>query len=61
MGENVGEMTSIVLSKAEHDAFTAAWRQLIPYGTNATREEIENAARQVYRDHPDILRALRLN
>lgn len=61
-------MTSIVLSKAEHQVFTNAWRQEIGYAgskaavttTTATKIQIENAARQVYKNYPEILSKLGL-
>ena len=62
-GESAGQMLSQVLSPENHQAFTNAWRQLIPYGegtANATRETVLNAAREVYREFPDILKALGL-
>jgi YD repeat-containing protein len=57
------EMLSIALTKEQHQFFTNAWRRIIPYGegtARATREIVEAAARQVYRDYPEILRALGL-
>jgi hypothetical protein len=62
-GESAGQMLSQVLSPENHQAFTNAWRQLIPYGegtANATRETVLNAAREVYREFPDILKVLGL-
>lgn len=56
-------MSSIALTRAEHQVFTNAWRAAIPYGQgtlNATREQIYTAARQVYSNYPQILRALGL-
>jgi hypothetical protein len=51
------------LTQTEHQVFTNAWRSAIPYGEgtiNATREQVINAARQIYRDYPEILNALGL-
>jgi hypothetical protein len=62
-GESAGQMLSQVLSPENHQAFTNAWRQLIPYGegtANATRETVLNAAREVYREFPDIQKVLGL-
>jgi len=57
-------MASIAVTKAEHQAFTNAWRQAIPYGPSgtgmATQLQVENAARQIYSNYPDILKALGL-
>ncbi len=63
LGVGPRSMSSIAVSPAEHQIFTNAWRQLIPYGqgtANATREQIMNAARIIYKDYPDILKALGL-
>jgi len=62
-GESAGKMLSQVLNPETHQAFTNAWRKLIPYGegtANATRETVLNAAREVYKEFPDILKALGL-
>lgn len=48
--------------------FTKAWREFIPYKNsnalittaNATKDVIENAARQIYKAYPEILKALKL-
>jgi hypothetical protein len=61
-------MLSIVLTRAEHQAFTNAWLDFIgrsnslnPKNTNTvTREQIMEAARVIYKDYPEILRALGL-
>jgi hypothetical protein len=64
MGQNAGDMASIAVTDAEHQAFTNAWRAAIPYGPRgtgmATRVQVEDAARQIYADYPDILKALGL-
>lgn len=64
MGENARQMLSVAVTPAEHQAFTKAWRALIPYGPNgtgaATRKMVMDAARQVYSSYPKILRALGL-
>ncbi len=53
-----------VVTRAEHQQFTNAWRQAIPHGPSgtgmATRAQVEAAARQIYADYPQILRALGL-
>jgi len=54
---------TIVVTRSEHQVFTNAWRQAIPYGAGtrtASRAQIEGAARQIYADYPEILRALGL-
>ncbi|MCB1257658.1 MAG: hypothetical protein KDB26_11160 [Microthrixaceae bacterium] len=64
MGGNTDDWASIVVTRAEHQQFTNAWRQEIPYGPTgtgmATRAQVEAAARQIYADYPEILRALGL-
>ena len=63
MGQAPRDMASVAVARAEHWVFTNAWRQAIPYGAgtrNATLAQIENAARQIYANYPDILSALGL-
>lgn len=62
------EMQSIVVTDAEHQAFTNAWRAEIGYeGSKAaittsqvTRPQVEAAARKIYQNYPEILNALGL-
>jgi hypothetical protein len=63
MGGNTDDWLSIVVTRAEHTNFTNAWRTAIPYGSGtilATRAQVENAARQIYAEYPEILKALAL-
>ena len=63
MGGNPNRWASIVTTRAEHQAFTNAWREAIAYGAGtraATRAQVESAARRIYADYPEILRALGL-
>ena len=71
LGTNTNAWQSIVLTIEEHQAFTNAWRARIGYNgqaagsfgvttSTATREQIIQAAREVYRNYPEILRALGL-
>lgn len=61
-------MLSIVLTKEEHQAFTRAWRSKIGYKNdrnaittiNATPEDVKKAAKDIYRNYPEILKALGL-
>ncbi|WP_299244098.1 hypothetical protein [uncultured Aquimarina sp.] len=61
-------MASIALTKAELQIFTNAWRKLIPYANskattttaNATTNDIYNAAREIYKNFPEILKVLGL-
>ena len=67
LGLDPDSIPSIVLTKEQHQVFTNAWRAKIGYITdntslttaNATREDIWAAAQQIYRDHPDLLEAVR--
>lgn len=64
MDQTVGDMPSVVVTRAEHQVFTNAWREAIPYGPTgtgmATRAQVENASGQIYREYPEILQALGL-
>ena len=55
---------TVELTDPEHQAFTNAWRAESPYGANgtgaATRAQIDAAARKIYANYPDILKALGL-
>lgn len=62
-GGNQGAMKSIAVTRQEHQAFTNAWRNKIPYGTGtaaSTKASVQQAARNIYKDHPRILKALGL-
>jgi len=59
--KKANEMLSVVLTKEEHQVFTNAWRKKFPYGKpNPTAKEVENFAKEVYKDYPEILNALGL-
>lgn len=64
VGQNSRQMASIVVTPAEHQAFTNAWRAAIPYGPNgtgvATQQQVMQAARQIYSNYPAIQKALGL-
>lgn len=63
IGGNTNDWASIVVTRAEHQAFTNAWRRAIPYGTgtgSANRAMVENAAKSIYAKYPEILKALGL-
>jgi hypothetical protein len=54
-------MLSIVLTKEEHQIFTNVWRKKFPYGeAKPTPKEVENFARELYKDYPEILKSLGL-
>jgi RHS repeat-associated protein len=63
-GGDTADWATVVLTRSEHRVFTNARRQAIPYGASgtgqATRTQIESAARQIYRDYPEILESLGL-
>jgi hypothetical protein len=55
-------MLSIVLTKEEHQVFTNAWRQAIPYGTNyaqLSKEFLWGKAQEIYANYPELLEAAR--
>jgi RHS repeat-associated protein len=61
--QDPNKMLSLVLDPAEHQKFTNAWRALIPHGNgtkSATPQQIMDAARKVYKDYPEVLKALGL-
>lgn len=63
MGQKPGKMASVAVTGAEHQKFTNAWRAAIPYGqgtANATSDQVRAAARQIYANQPEILKALGL-
>ena len=63
LGQAESQMLSVAVTRAEHQVFTNAWRQAIPYGAGtagATPQTILTAAREIYKDYPAILNALGL-
>ena len=66
LGVKESDMPSIVLTKEEHKKFTAAWRKAIGYDksgatietSTAKKEEILNAARDVYQNYPELLKVI---
>ena len=66
LGIKEADIPSIVLTKDEHRKFTNAWRNEIRYNSsnrepqthNAELEQILNAARNVYKDYPEILNVI---
>ncbi len=67
LGVSQGSIKSIVLTPAEHQLFTNAWRAEISTSTsailhtgNATKAHVEAAARKIYKDYPILLQALGL-
>jgi hypothetical protein len=63
LGEIKAEMKSIALTVEKHQEITNAWRDAIKYGEgtiNATKEQVQNAARDIYKGCKDIYKALGL-
>ena len=66
MGMKEADMPSIVLTKDEHRQFTAAWREAIGYDksgaemftSGVVKEQILNVARDIYKDYPELLKAI---
>ena len=66
LGIKESDMPSIVLTKEEHKKFTEAWKKAIGYENsgsslvtgNVNSEEILNAARDIYKDYPELLKAI---
>ena len=66
MGMKEADMPSIVLTKDEHEQFTAAWREAIGYNnmhsdnvtSSVTRDHILEAARTIYKDYPELLKVV---
>ena len=48
-------MASVALTPAEHAYFTREWRRLLPYGKTYSEAQIIDAARQVYKNNPQLL------
>lgn len=68
LGVKAGSMEAIVVTTEEHQIFTNLWRKEIGHITdkvalktsNATPEQIYDAARRIYKNYPQILKALGL-
>jgi hypothetical protein len=55
------DMASVVLTPDEHQIFTNAWRNKFPYGRpKPTANEVNEFAREVYKDYPELLKVLDL-
>ena len=63
-GQVASQMKSVAVTPAEHQVFTNHWRTLIAYGNKgtytATPQQVLAAARRVYANYPEILKALGL-
>jgi RHS repeat-associated protein len=62
LGQKASKMASVAVTKEEHQAFTNAWNAAIPHGTTSTAsyQDIMNAAKEIYANYPEILKALGL-
>lgn len=69
LGVKPNEMASIVVTPEEHAKFTKLWRSRIGYDgdvkvdvttVNATVEKVIQAAKEVYKDYPEIIKSLNL-
>lgn len=53
---------SVAVTAVEHQKFTNAWRLYFPYGktdyTALGRDEIWEAAKNIYREYPELLEAV---
>lgn len=54
-----GNMPSVILDKVGHQAITNAWRKALEYGGGkaVTPQRILQIAKDVYKDHPTLLRS----
>lgn len=60
---DTNDWMTIVVTRIEHQRFTSDWRQAIGYGQDtitASRDQVENAARRIYAEYPEILDSLGL-
>ncbi len=55
--ENTDDMLSVTLSKSDHLQFTRAWRAYLPTGHSYTKEQILSAAKEIYKNYPELLSA----
>ncbi|MEA5018651.1 MAG: hypothetical protein VB009_08090 [Erysipelotrichaceae bacterium] len=59
---NARSMLCVAVTEAEHQAFTNAWRAIIPYGTNYRKlepGEIWDVTQKIYNNYPALLEAAR--
>ena len=53
---STGQMPSVVLTKAQHRAYTNLWRQSIPYGSKSvSAARVMEAAKKIYANSPKLL------
>lgn len=51
------DMLSIALSNTDHKAYTKAWREALPYGSNYSKKQVLEAAIKIYAKDPRLLGA----
>jgi len=55
-------MQAVVILKTKHKVFTKLMRDAIKYGegtANATKKDVWNACRKIYKDYPELLKAIK--
>ena len=57
---NKGKMLSTPVTPTQHQAFTNAWRQAIPYKSSYDINKIWNAAQSIYSNNAELLEAARI-
>lgn len=60
LGIDVTTMLSVAVTTSEHQVFTNAWRAIFKYGmdySKLTVQDLWEAAQQVYKDYPELLKA----
>ena len=70
LGVKASDMPAVVMTREEHRAFTNRWREAIGYNskngiskrtistTTANKQQIQDAAQEIYKDYPDLLGAI---
>ena len=62
LNANPNYMLSVAVTREEHQKFTKAWRNAFAYGTDyskVTKAELWMAAKEIYKDYPELLEAAR--
>jgi RHS repeat-associated protein len=57
LGKTQRKMLGVVVTRAEHAVFDQAWLDVIKRGTTPSVSEIRRAAREIYKDYPELLKA----
>jgi RHS repeat-associated protein len=56
--QQINQVPAIVLSRSEHTRLTTELQRRLPIGANLSKEEVWAVYQDVYRDHPEWLRAI---